>query len=107
MPRKSTGERLDKVVSTKICDDDFMRLLKYAKIDYNSNMILQPTISHLLRLIIKNWAKDVKDNGAKDVKDKESRTRGPRHFPMTIEYDTEYSVTQKAKGSKQNTTNVN
>ena len=69
MPRKSTGERLDKVVSTKICDDDFMRLQKYARINYNSNMILQPTISHLLRLIIKNWAKDVKD--------KESRTGGP------------------------------
>ena len=99
MPRKSTGERLDKVVSTKICDDDFMRLQKYARINYNSNMILQPTISHLLRLIIKNWAKDVKD--------KESRTRGPRHFPMTIEYVTENSATQKVKGSKQNTTNVN
>ena len=96
MPRKSTGEKLEKVVSTKISDNDFMLLQKYAKIHYNTDMILQPTISHLLRLIIKNWAKDVKD---KDVKDKERRTREPRHYPAEIVYDPElkYSATQKAK----------
>ena len=91
MPRKSTGEKLEKVVSTKISDNDFMVLQKYAKIHYNADMILQPTISHLLRLIIKNWAMDVND---KDVKDKERRTRGPRHYPAQIEYD---SATHKAK----------
>ena len=91
MPRKSTGEKLEKVVSTKISDNDFMLLQKYAKIHYNADMILQPTISHLLRLIIKNWAKDVKD---KDVKDKERPTRGRRHYPAQIEYD---SATQKTK----------
>ena len=94
MPRKSTGEKLEKVVSSKISDNDFMLLQKYAKIHYNSDMILQPTISHLLRLIIKKWAKDVKD---KDVKDKERPTRGRRHYPGQIEYDSEYYATQKAK----------
>ena len=91
MPRKSTGEKLEKVVSTKISDNDFLLLQKYAKIHYNADMILQPTISHLLRLMIKNWAKDVKD--------KERPTRGRRHYPAQIEYDPElkYSATQKAK----------
>ena len=56
MPRKSTGEKLEKVVSTKICDDDFMLLQKYAKIHFNQNQLVQPTISHLLRWIIKRWA---------------------------------------------------
>ena len=83
MPRKSTGEKLEKVVSTKISDNDYMLLQKYAKIHYNADMILQPTISHLLRLIIKNWAKDVKD--------KERPTRGRRHYPAQIEDDSEYS----------------
>ena len=93
MPRKSTGEKLEKVVSTKISDNDFMVLQKYAKIHYNADMILQPTISHLLRLIIKNWAKDVKD--------KERPARGRRqHYPAQIELDDSelsYSATQKAK----------
>ena len=35
MPRKETGEKLEKVVSTKISLEDFMLLEKYAKIGYN------------------------------------------------------------------------
>jgi len=56
MPRKATGERLEKVVSTKIGLADFMTLEKYARIYYNKNRVKQPTISHLLRGIIRGWA---------------------------------------------------
>ena len=61
MPRKSSGDKLEKVVSSKRSVGDFKLLEKYARIDYNENRIAQPTISHLLRLIIKNWSKLVKD----------------------------------------------
>jgi hypothetical protein len=61
MPRKPTGERLEKVVSTKISGDDFLLLEKYARMYYNQNSLVQPTISHLLRWIIKRWAKVIRD----------------------------------------------
>jgi hypothetical protein len=56
MPRKATGEKLEKVVSTKIGLADFIVLEKYARIRYNENRLKQPTISHLLRKLIKLWA---------------------------------------------------
>ena len=56
MPRKTTGEKLEKVVSTKIGLADFILLEKYARIRYNENKIKQPTISHFLRKLIKGWA---------------------------------------------------
>ena len=49
MPRKIAGEKLEKVVSTKIGLADFISLEKYARIRYNQNKLKQPTISHLLR----------------------------------------------------------
>ncbi|MGC2428296.1 MAG: hypothetical protein WA421_14750 [Nitrososphaeraceae archaeon] len=55
MPRKES-EKLEKVVSTKIPLEDFMVLEKYAKICYNKDLLNQPTISHMLRLILKKWA---------------------------------------------------
>ena len=57
MPRKPTGERLEKVVSTKISVDDFILLEKNARIYYNKNWLVQSTISHMLGHIIKIWAK--------------------------------------------------
>ena len=57
MPRRSLGEKLEKVVSTKISHADFMALEKYARIRYNENKLRQPTVSRLLRVIIKSWAK--------------------------------------------------
>ena len=90
MPRKSTGEKLEKVVSTKISDNDFMLLQKYARIQYNANMILQPTISHLLRLIIKNWAKVVKD--------KKRSPRGTNH--SQVELDSEWLELQEKEKQK-------
>jgi hypothetical protein len=55
MPRKA-GEKLEKVVSTKISLEDFMVLEKYARICYNKDLLNQPTISHMLRLVLKKWA---------------------------------------------------
>ena len=55
MPRKES-EKLEKVVSTKIPLEDFMVLEKNAKICYNKDLLNQPTISHMLRLILKKWA---------------------------------------------------
>jgi hypothetical protein len=57
VPKKATGEKLEKVVSTKISVDDFILLEKNARIYYNKNWLVQPTISHMLRHIIKIWAK--------------------------------------------------
>ena len=51
MPRKVNGEKLEKVVSTKISLEDFMLLEKYAKIGYNHSLLTQPTISHQIRYI--------------------------------------------------------
>ena len=59
MPRRSTGEKLEKVVSTKIVVSDFELLEKYARLEYNKHHITQPTISMLLRLIISRWRNDV------------------------------------------------
>jgi hypothetical protein len=64
-------------VSSKISVGDFKLIEKYARIDYYENRIVQPTISHMLRRIIKNWAKVVRD--------KERRPRGTNH--SQIEYD--------------------
>ena len=59
MPRKES-EKLEKVVSTKIPLEDFMVLEKYAKICYNKDLLNQPTISHMLRLILKKWAANMR-----------------------------------------------
>jgi hypothetical protein len=42
-----------------------MILAKNARIHYNRNMIMQPTISHILRRIIKNWAEVVREKERK------------------------------------------
>ncbi|HEX9318995.1 MAG TPA: hypothetical protein VF884_08680 [Nitrososphaeraceae archaeon] len=55
MPRRAV-ERLEKVVSTKIPLDDYKLLEKYAKIRYNQNKLPLPTISHMLRRMIRGWA---------------------------------------------------
>jgi hypothetical protein len=59
MPRRSTGDKFEKVVSTKIAVSDFELLEKYARLEYNKHHIPQPTISMLLRLIISRWRNDV------------------------------------------------
>jgi hypothetical protein len=73
MPRRSTGEKLEKVVSTKIAVNDFELLEKHARLEYNQYHITQPTISMLLRSIITRWAKSVN-----------------KKITSQIEWDTEY-----------------
>lgn len=70
MPRRSTGEKLEKVVSTKIAISDLELLEKYTRLEYNKHHITRPTISMLLRLIISRWRNDV------------------MHMPAQIELDT-------------------
>jgi hypothetical protein len=65
MPRKASAEKLERVVSTKISVDDFELLGKYAKIRYNEDRIVQPTISHILRLIIKGWSWSIREQEMK------------------------------------------
>ena len=62
MPRMSTGEKLEKVVSTKISTKDFVMLQKYARDYYNLNWLEQPNLSNMLRWIIKNWTEGTTDS---------------------------------------------
>ena len=62
MPRMSTGEKLEKVVSTKISTKDFVILQKYARDYYNLNWLEKPNLSNMLRWIIKNWTEGTTDS---------------------------------------------
>ena len=55
MPRKVTGEKLEKVISTKIPTKKFELFDKYARQYYIQNKIKQPTVSALLRALINGW----------------------------------------------------
>lgn len=55
MPRKSTGEKLEKVISTKLSTERLEQFEKYARQYYIQNKIRQPTVSALLRALIKGW----------------------------------------------------
>lgn len=57
MPRKKSEENLAKLVSSNISLEVFDTLQKYAKIYYNNNTLKQPTISHLVRFIVNDWAR--------------------------------------------------
>ncbi|MGB8449664.1 MAG: hypothetical protein WCE25_08105 [Nitrososphaeraceae archaeon] len=52
MPRKVTGEKLEKVISTKIPTKKFELFEKYSRQYYIQNKIKQPTVSALLRALI-------------------------------------------------------
>ena len=60
MPRKKSDENLTKVVSSIISAEDFEILEKYTKVYYNQNLLKLPTISHMLRYILSNWAKEIR-----------------------------------------------
>ena len=55
LPRKVTGEKLEKVISTKIPTKKFELFEKYARQYYIQNKIKQPTVSALLRALINGW----------------------------------------------------
>ena len=50
-----TGEKLEKVISTKIPTKKFELFEKYARQYYIQNKIKQPTVSALLRALINGW----------------------------------------------------
>lgn len=50
-----TGEKLGKVISTKIPTKKFELFEKYARQYYIQNKIKQPTVSALLRALINGW----------------------------------------------------
>ena len=77
MPRRSLGEKLEKVVSTKISHADFTLLEKYARIRYTENRLRQPTVSRLLRVIIKRWA-----NGIREVEAMKATDRSRASYPQ-------------------------
>lgn len=57
MPRKKSEENLAKLVCSNVSLDVFDTLQKFAKIYYNNNTLKQPTISHLIRYILNDWAR--------------------------------------------------
>jgi hypothetical protein len=61
MPRKKSDENLAKVISSNISLEDFDLLQRYAKLYYNHNKLKQPTISHLVRYLLNNWANQIRD----------------------------------------------
>ena len=55
MARKRSGELLVKNISSIISLEDFEFLERYARYYYNDRTLKQPTISHLVRLVLKSW----------------------------------------------------
>lgn len=53
MPRERSG--LDRVVSTKLPAEDFDFLERYARLCYIKNYISQPTVSHVLRMMVTSY----------------------------------------------------
>ena len=55
MARKRSGELLEKNISSIISLEDFEFLEGYARFYYNERTLKQPTISHLVRFVLKSW----------------------------------------------------
>jgi hypothetical protein len=71
MPRKRSDENLARVVSSNISPEVFATLQKYTKIYYNDRLLMQPTISHLVRYILNIWTNQIKKKEKQDQKFKE------------------------------------
>ncbi len=76
MPRLPSPDNLEKIVSTKISKDDYDFLRKYAKLWYNMDKLEQPTVSHMLRLIVKIFHQWCKSHPDSKYVEPESETRG-------------------------------
>lgn len=55
MARKRSGEQLEKNISSVISLGDFEFLERYTRFYYNNGTLKQPTISHLVRFVLKSW----------------------------------------------------
>ena len=88
MPKKAIGEKIEKVISTKISVEDLRLLQKYARVYYNQNLLQQPNMSHMLRYILKGWTTRVREDEkkTKNNRDKKKHPNPAAHYPMTIEY---------------------
>ena len=61
MPRKRSDENLTKVISSIISTEDFEILEKYARVYYTQNLLKLPTISHMVRYILSDWANQIRE----------------------------------------------
>ncbi len=59
MPRKTSGQKLEKVISTKISATNFELVEKYARELYIQKKVKQPTVSVLIRAIINAWLRNM------------------------------------------------
>jgi hypothetical protein len=75
MPKKKSDEKLAKVISSNISLDDFILLERYTKFYYNKEVLKLPTISHLVRYILNNWANGVR---RKEEANRKSLMSGPK-----------------------------
>jgi hypothetical protein len=66
MARKRSGEQLEKNISSIISLEDFEFLERYARFYYNDRTLKQPTISHLVRFILKSWISFMKKKQEKN-----------------------------------------
>ena len=58
MPRRISGQKLEKVISTKISAKNYELVEKYARELYIQKKIRQPTVSVLLRALINMWLRN-------------------------------------------------
>lgn len=88
MPKKSTGEKKEKVISTKISAEDFSLLQRYARAYYNQNFLVQPNMSHILRYILNDWISRVRENKKKATNNRDGKKypEPATHYPMEIEF---------------------
>ena len=55
MPRKVIGEKVEKVISSTISEENFRILQGYARDLYIEGRLAQPTISHLVRALVNGF----------------------------------------------------
>lgn len=109
LPRKATGEKLEKVISTKISTKKFELVEKYARKYYIQNKIKQPTVSALLRSLTNGWlAARERENGlnntqANAVLDKSFK---PEERFKDINYDRMNQMINNAKSSQNTQTRL-
>ena len=83
MATKRSGDKLDKNISSIISLEDFKFLERYAKFYYNTEVLRQPTISHMVRHILKNWINNLRKR--EEINQKNS-TSPQRQMPMRTTY---------------------
>jgi hypothetical protein len=86
VPPKISGDKLTKVVSTKISDSVYTLLTGYAKEYYLQGKVRQPNLSQLLTYIITDWLHKTERRKASLA----ASNRKPAEAPSTLLPDEEY-----------------